>query len=246
MPHITDGLQQHTLPTGTYGFSATGLDALGASEYTLVSVVVDVSPSVSPFLQELNRTVKAIIQACKYSPRADNLLVRVTKFSGWIDEVHGFKLLEYCNASDYDKCLQCGSATALYDAAENGITATGAYAGDLSRQNFGVNGIVFVLTDGEDNSSTLPMTAVKKAIAAIQKDESLESLTTVLVGVNVKDPSMASYLRSFYQTAGFTQYVEIEEADAFTLARLADFVSRSIASQSQVLGTGGAVPSLTF
>jgi hypothetical protein len=246
MPHITDGLQQHTLPTGTYGFSATGLNALGASEYTLVSVVVDVSPSVGPFIGELNRTVKAIIQACKYSPRADNLLVRVTKFSGQMDEVHGFKLLEYCNADDYDKRLTTGSATALYDAAENGISATGVYAGDLTRQNFGVNGIVFVLTDGEDNSSTLPMSAVKAAIARIQKEESLESLTTVLVGVNVKDPAMANYLRTFYQQAGFTQYVEIEEADAFTLARLADFVSRSISAQSQALGTGGVAPSLSF
>ncbi len=246
MPHISDALQQRNLPTGTYGFSATGLDSLGASEYTLVSVVVDVSPSVSPFIKELNRTVKAIIQACKYSPRADNLLVRVTKFSGRIDEVHGFKLLEFCNADDYDKCLRTGSATALYDAAENGITATGVYAGDLSKQNFGVNGIVFVLTDGEDNSSTLPMSAVKAAIATLQKDESLESLTTVLVGVNVKDPAMANYLRTFYQTVGFTQYVEIEEADAFTLARLADFVSRSIAAQSRALGMGGVVPSLSF
>jgi hypothetical protein len=246
MPNLNDMLEQRDLPTGTYGFSATGITNLGASEYTLVSIVVDVSPSVGPFLTELAKAVQAIIKACKFSSRADNLLVRVTQFSGDLEEVHGFKLLEYCNPADYDKALCIGSATALYDAAENGITATGVYARDLSARNFSANGIVFVLTDGDDNDSTLPMKAVKAAIDAIRKEESLESLLTVLIGVNVRDPAMANYLRQFHTSVGFTQYVELENADPPTLAILADFVSRSISAQSMALGTGGAAQSLTF
>lgn len=246
MPNLNEMLDQYNLATGTYGFSATGISNLGASEYTLVSIVVDVSPSVAPFLSELSKAVQAIIKACKFSPRADNLLVRVTQFSGDLEEVHGFKLLEYCNPADYDTALSIGSATALYDAAENGIAATGAYARDLSAQSFSANGIVFVLTDGDDNDSTLPMKAVKAAIDTIRKDESLESLLTVLIGVNVKDPAMAKYLKEFHQKVGFTQYVELEQADATTLAMLADFVSRSISAQSMALGTGSAAPSLTF
>ena len=45
---------------------------------------------------------------------------------------------------------------------------------------------------------------------------------------------------------GFTQYVAIADANATTIAKLGDFVSRSISSQSQALGTGGPSQSLTF
>jgi hypothetical protein len=134
----------------------------------------------------------------------------------------------------------------VYDAAENGIAATGTYAKDLFRHNFAVNGIVFVITDGEDNSSKLSPKHIRKKLAEIAKDESLESLVTVLVGVNVKDPAMSRYLTDFHAKAGFTQYVELENADPATLARLADFLSRSILSQSVALGTGGASRLLTF
>ena len=39
---------------------------------------------------------------------------------------------------------------------------------------------------------------------------------------------------------------EIEKADAASLARLADFVSRSISTQSRALGSGSTSQSLTF
>lgn len=247
MPRLNDGLEAHNTPQGgAYHFSATRIDDLGASEYTLASVVCDVSPSVAPFYAELTKAVKQIVRACQWSPRADNLLIRMTTFSGTAAEVHGFKLLEKCHEADYDDCLRGHGGTALYDAAVNAIDATRLYARDLFNKDFGVNGIVFVLTDGEDNSSTLTAAAVADAIAHVRKEEALESLVTVLIGVNVQDPAMSAYLRDFHRTAGFTQYVELDNADAATLAKLADFVSRSISAQSQSLGTGGASTQLTF
>ncbi|GAB4461460.1 MAG: hypothetical protein OHK0029_26770 [Armatimonadaceae bacterium] len=238
MPLLNSGLEDHDLPAGTYGFSATRIADLQAAEYTLVSIVMDVSPSVAPFLCELNGAVKSIVGACKYSPRADNLLVRLVQFSSLVEEVHGFKLLEFCNPADYDNALSLGGGTALYDGAENGIAATGAYATDLTKQGFSVNGIVFVLTDGDDNSSTLSVKAVKGALDQIRRTEPLESLITVLIGVNVKDPVMANYLKKFHQAVGFTQYIELENADTPTLIHLADFVSRSISAQSVALASG--------
>jgi hypothetical protein len=62
---------------------------------------------------------------------------------------------------------------------------------------------------------------------------------TILVGVNVKDPSVSQYLADFRKSACFDQYVELAKADAKTLANLARFVSHSISAQSQALGTGG-------
>src|SRR5438128_2007010 len=126
MPLLNDDtISQQQLPQSSYGYSATRIDNLGATEYTLASIVCDVSGSTSPFLGEMEAAIRKIVQACKYSPRADNLM-------------------------------------------------------------------------------------------------------------------------QLYRDAGFTQYVEIGDADPKTFAKLAQFVSKSISAQSQSLGTGGPSQSLVF
>lgn len=247
MPVLTDlNLDQKTLSTSHYGYSATRLGDLGASEYTLVTIVSDSSSSVQAFGHELAETLKRIVQACRYSPRADNLLLRLVEFNGQMNELHGFKLLPFCHLTDYDTILNLGGSTALYDAAENAVAATTDYARQLAQGGFGANAIVFVLTDGEDNASKRTAHSVKQALAKARAGESLESLIAVLVGVNVQDAGVGRYLQALHTDAGFSQYVEIGRADARTLARLADFVSRSISAQSVALGTGGPSQSLTF
>ena len=46
-----------------------------------------------------------------------------------------------------------------------------------------------------------------------------------LLSVNVHDVRFGGYLQDFKQNAGFTRYIEIGNADANSLAKLADFVS---------------------
>jgi uncharacterized protein YegL len=244
---LNDGsMQQQALPTGHYGYSATRLDDLGAAEYTLVTIVNDVSPSVSDFVAEMESALREIVSACRLSPRADNLMVRLVTFSGDMQEVHGFKLLEQCQPDRYRKVLRIGSATALYDAAENAASALASYGKQLTDADYGVNGILFVITDGEDNMSTLGVKHVRDALRRAVQSESMESLVSVLIGVNVRDRKIGAYLQDFKTEAGFTHYVELDKADAKTLARLAAFVSRSISAQSQALGSGGASQGLGF
>ena len=121
-------------------------------------------------------------------------------FDNRLDESHGFKLLEQCNPDDYDGCIPPGGSTALYDATENGITATTDYAKLLVDNDFSVNAIVFIITDGCDNASTLSPNQVKKALSAALKTESLESIITVLVGVGMSDdPAIQPILDDFHQ-----------------------------------------------
>lgn len=247
MPILNDGsMEQQGLPTGHYGYSATRLEDLGAAEYTLVTIVTDVSPSVSPWVKEMEAALREIVNACRQSPRADNLMIRLVTFSGRLDEVHGFKLLEQCRLDDYRQILRIGSATALYDAAENSASALASYGKQLTDADFGVNGILFVITDGEDNASTYGVKQVRDAFLQAIQGESLESLVSVLIGVNVRDRRIGAYLQDFKNEAGFTQYVELAQASAKTLAKLAQFVSRSISAQSQALGTGGSSQMLGF
>jgi uncharacterized protein YegL len=240
MPKLKNDLEEHALPTGSFGYSAAKLEDLGATEYTLVDLVVDVSGSVATYKDDLEKAIQQIIQACKMSPRADNLMVRLVTFADGLDEVHGYKLLESCNLNDYKGVLRVGGMTALYDAAENSVLAQADYARKLSENDFGVNGIVFVMTDGMDNQSKSSEKDVGKALKKALHAETLESLVTVLIGVGTKaDPQVSQYLDRFRNGAGLTQFVEVEKADAKTLAKLAEFVSKSISAQSQSLGTGG-------
>jgi len=240
MPKLKNDLEEHALPTGSFGYSAAKLEDLGATEYTLVDLVVDVSGSVATYKDDLEKAIQQIVQACKMSPRADNLMIRLVTFADGLDEIHGYKLLESCNIGDYNGVLRVGGMTALYDAAENSILAQTDYAKKLSENDFGVNSVCFFLTDGCDNQSKGTEKDVGKALKAALKTESLESLVTVLIGVGTKgDPQVSSYLDKFKNGAGLTQFVEVEKTDAKTLAKLAEFVSKSISAQSQSLGTGG-------
>jgi len=116
----------------------------------------------------------------------------------------------------------------------------------LDASDFSVNAILFVITDGMDNASKLSANKVKQALKVAVSSEALESVISVLIGVNVQDKQVSHFLTDFHKAAGFTQYIELDKADADTLARLAQFVSRSISAQSQALGTGGSSNSLVF
>jgi len=239
--------QSIMIPGTNFGFSAVGLDDLGATEYTVVVIAVDVSSSVYSYEKELQACVKAIVEACRKSPRADNLLLRVVSFNSNLKEVHGFKELLTVNSADYDG-LRTGGATALFDAAIDAIGSCHQMGRQLSAEDFDCNGIVFVITDGEDNSSTYNPTAVGTKTDEARRDElGLESLLTILVGVGAGGANaggLNSYLKTVHDQGKFDQYVPLSDASAKTLAKLAQFVSQSISSQSQALGTAG--PSKTI
>jgi hypothetical protein len=239
-------MESHALTGSNYGFSATRVEDLGATEYTIVAITGDRSGSVSSFQKEIEGCIKEIVKSCQHSPRADNLMMRLTTFDTRLDEVHGFRPLSECNLDDYDGAISPGGMTALYDAACNAMDAATQYGKDLTENDFDVNAIVFVLTDGMDNASTFTPVQVKEALGNAVQSEALESIVSILVGVNVTDPTVSQYLKDFHAAAGFTQYVELGDAKANTLAKLADFVSRSISAQSQALGTGGPSQSLSF
>lgn len=245
MPRIND-MESKKLPNDNFGYSAVGLDKLGASEYTLVNIVCDRSGSVASFQDPMEACLKEVLNSCKYSKRADNLMVRLTIFDNSMQEVHGFKLLSEIKPSDYDKILSSGGMTALYDAASNAVKSLTDFGKNLTKQDFAANAIVVVITDGDDNASTCGVQTVKKALVDAVKTEALESLVSILVAVNMADPGMKDRLDGFHKDAGFTQFVDIGLANGKTLAKLAEFVSKSISAQSQALGTGGPSKSLTF
>ena len=102
----------------------------------------------------------AAVESCKKSPRSDNMLVRVLSFSSshpnGVKELHGFKALSEIDTADYPK-LRPGGLTPLCDACYSAIGAMNAYGKRLVDQDFGVNGIGFVITDGGSNQEELSL-----------------------------------------------------------------------------------------
>jgi uncharacterized protein YegL len=241
MPRLNDDtMESSQLPNTSFSYSRVRIDDLEATEYTLVTLVVDKSGSVHPFKTDMEACLKEIIKSCKYSPRADNLMVRLVTFEGSLEEVHGYKLLSNCNVDDYDNILSCGGCTALYDAAQTSIQATASYGKTLVDNDFSVNGVVYVITDGMDNASTFGTSQVKDTIEQAIKDEELDSINTILIGVGV-DSSLNQYLTTVEKECNFNEYIALRDAKANTLAKLAQFVSKSISATSQSLGSGQAV-----
>lgn len=229
-----------------FAFSATRIGALGAAEYTLVGIAVDASPSVGPFKDREESCIAEIVKACRRSPRADNLMLRVSQFNAAVSEIHGFKPLLACNPADYRGALKIGGSTAAFDAAKNQLGALLQYGRDLKAADLTVNAITFVITDGEDNVSKATTLEVRETLRQARKEEALDSVLAVLVGVNVKDASVSSALQRFRDEAGFDAYIEIDNADEKALAQLASFAARSIQAQSRALGTGATARVVGF
>ncbi len=241
MPRLTgsDDMETHNIGGSSFGFSGARISGLGATEYTLVSIAVDVTGSTQDFAAELRTSLVTAVEACKRSPRSDNLLLRVVTFStavGGVRELHGFTPLADIDVNAYP-VFDPDGLTPLYDAAYSTIGAMVEYGAKLTEQEFLCNGIGFVITDGYDNSSSTGPGMIKKLITDAGKEEKLESLITVLIGVNAVE--YRSYLEKFQQDAGLDQFIDAGEATKGKLAKLAAFVSQSVSSQSQSLGTGG-------
>lgn len=261
MGKIDPGNQEtFQIPNTQYKFSGARLDDLAASEYTLVSIVFDESGSTSPFARDMEKAIGEILESCKKSPRKDNLLIRVVAFADSVREVHGFKPLVTCQSSDYDGLYQTGGCTALYDAIHNVNEASSIYSKNLTGAGYRCNAINFTITDGQDNRSRLRPTDVAASFKEAVTSEATEGLVSILIGVNVQDAGMASYLNKLGSEA-FTplkikqpdgtekdeNFIALADASGKTLARLAQFVSQSISSTSSNLANSQPnAQSLTF
>lgn len=226
-----------------HGFKYTSVrvDRLGATEYTAVTIIVDETGSVHSFKKGLEDMIKACVESCKKSPRSQNLLIRIIAFnSDRIREIHGWMLLNDIELDKYNDSIFPGGITNLYDATLDGIVVLKDYLSKLykSERIINANGIVFIITDGDDNNSEHTPVNIRESIADVSKEEVIESIQTILIGLNDTDVHFKDRLSSFCGEAGIDEYVSIGEVSPEKLAKLSQFISQSVSSQSIALGTG--------
>lgn len=104
MPRMMDFTMETGKIAGTqsFQFSATRIEHLGATEYTLVTIAVDVTGSVSGFEAELRKCLITAVESCKKSPRSNNLLLRVILFSSALSG----ELRKFTDSSHLVKLIQ--------------------------------------------------------------------------------------------------------------------------------------------
>jgi len=228
-----------------FGFSNIRVGKLEESEYTLVTIIIDVTGSVSDFARLLEDLLEEVVKACKKHPRSEKMLIRILFFNEAVMEIHDFAPLSAIDPSMYKGKIAPAGYTALFDATDNGIEKTLMMSKSLIAQDYDVNGAVYIITDGADNNSRYASCkSIKEKISNSKKSEVIESLFTALIGVNAIQ--CKKYLESFKNDAELTQYIDAGDATANNIAKIAGWISKSVSSVSSVVGSGGPSQPLNF
>jgi len=230
-----------TVLTGAYGYSAVGLDKLGATEYTLLTIQCDTSGSVDPYSDGLEKAIQTIVRSCK-GAREENLLLRLVTFDDKVEEVHGYKPMDTCDPASYVNILNCGGMTALNDATANTVEAAFDYAIKLKKGDYTVNVAFYILTDGENNGGFTKPADIKKMLEKGLQSEAVESVVSILIGLN-SDARLDKILTVFKEDAGLSHYEGIGAITESSLRTMTGLISRSISLQSKSLaGATGSQP----
>lgn len=241
------------IPENTaFGFSAVDPETIQdlEDEYTIVCIAEDVSPSTEMLRSLMCEGKKLINLACKKAPRVAKLMTRFTKFGSRIEEDHGFKPVKDIDEDKYTPSSTIGSSTCLYDAIFDAVASVEHYADILDKSDIGSNAIIFIMTDGMDNSSSVGHQTILDKLEEIKMKEILESVKIILIGFNDPKSSysnqIAQYLQEVTDNLHLDQYIDVGGLTPEQAAKVFGFVSQSISAQSQSLGTGGPSQNLTF
>jgi hypothetical protein len=233
----TLGLASYLIPGAKYGYTAAPPMKL-ASKNTLALSLMDESYSTKPFARQIELFCKELIKSLRNCDSADELVYMQTHFSTDFRDHHGFTPLMTLTEAMYDGCYNPGGQTHLYDNCVRCLDILTNYSKEQAKAKRLCNGFLYIVTDGRDYGSSLTQSSVREALEKAIASETLESLVTILIGVN-DDPDIQRDLKAFQEAVGFTFYQPIAKADATTMSHLTGWVSQQLVSQSQHLGTGG-------
>ena len=237
---LTDD-EMEVLGTGAFQFSGAKMETLeGSSEYTLVILAIDVSYSLIDFRDQLIKLAKSCIKAAQHDDNAERIMYRIVTFSTDVMEIQGFKPVDEIDVDAIT--FDIYSSTALYDGTQDGIESVFGYGTALAKNDYSINAILFTFTDGMDNASkSASASSVKRGFDNIRRSkdsaDGIESINAILIGMNASQ--CKNYLEDFSVGGGFDQYIDAGDLDDATIKRIGNFVSKSVSSQSQAIGTGG-------
>jgi len=144
--------------------------------------VIDVSPSIGRYSDDLNNAFNDFVQTMQASHIHDRLFVSIVEFDEDVRVRSGFQPIIGVPVTSF---VPQGRGTALYDAVNSGIKNSIEYRTNLEDSGINVKTLVFIITDGEDNASASNSAQkVKLSLESIKDNEANAfSFTTILFGV---------------------------------------------------------------
>lgn len=211
-------------------------DQIQSSETINAVFVVDVSPSISPFENELNDAYNSFIEEMQKSHIAENLFISTIEFTDRIVSAKGFQPVMNIAKSNF---RGQGSGTALYDAVKIGTQNALSYRDAQLQSGVTCKTLVFVITDGQDNSSSYKSEGeVAQMHKDIMKDEANAfNFTSILFGIGGSKTSFENA-----QKGMGIQHLAAVGVTAKDLRKMISWISSSVSSVSQ----GQQVASPTF
>lgn len=150
---------------------ANGIDPadLVTDSVTLYCVILDETGSMQSSATVVEQAYEEMLNALRDSKAADTILMSVWAFNDNRTRlVHSYLPLDLVpSLTGYDP----DGGTNLYDATLDGITSLLQYEDDLAKAGTRTQSVVVTFTDGEDNSSKSPATAVKTVVDGLLSKE---------------------------------------------------------------------------
>ncbi len=155
-----------------------------SSDETINAVlIIDVSPSVSSYVNEMNAAFKDFLEEMQRSHVSEKLMVSIVEFNEKSNVRSGFQPVISIDPASID-FRPCGRGTALYDAVLAGLTNAITYRFNLENSGVNCKTLVFIITDGEDNASKNSASSVKNVMDdLLHQEKNAFDFESILFGV---------------------------------------------------------------
>ncbi len=184
--------------------------------------IVDVSPSIETYVKDLNHAFNDFTETMQKSHVAEQLMVSIVEFSEKVNVKSGFQPIKHIPKMQFKPI---GSGTALYDGFKKGMDAAIDYRNNLESSGVMAKTLIFIITDGMDNSSVIRADQVKAELDVILKNEkNAFSFTTVLFGVGD-----AAYFEQAKKEMGIQHIAKVGTSGA-EIRKMINFISQSISN----------------
>lgn len=221
-PDAQRALIENLDETVLLGCVGLGAEQLDVADATLVSVVVDMSGSMSSFEKPVCDAFNAMLDALAGAKAATAILVSLWAFSDSAKLLSSYEPVER-KPRLVPAVYTPGGSTALHDATLAAMTGLMTYGQRLFDEGVPTKRVLFVLSDGDDNASKATAAEVRAAASALCRQE---AYTLAYAGFGTTDA------RRQADALGFPHVVS-SSSSAAELRRIFRQLSQSVLRVSQ-------------
>lgn len=165
-----DVLVQNLDETVLMGAVGLPADALDVADATLVAVVLDMSGSMEPYKRAVIDAYNGMLEALGRAKAASAIVVSAWAFADCPVLLSSYEPVEHKPRLDGTVYAPNG-CTALHDAVLGAMSGLCAYGQRLWDEGVPTRRVLFVLSDGDDNSSRRSAVEVRTAASALAAQE---------------------------------------------------------------------------